>query len=591
VTPHYADELATLYLGDCVEVMAELPAESVDAIVTDPPYGLEFMGKEWDRLWNEGEDGRQGRIDEHGGMDMWGKRPQQAWHEAWAREALRVAKPGAHLLAFGGSRTHHRLASAIEDAGWEIRDCLVWAYASGFPKSLDVSKAIDKAAGAERESTGPVVYAGGHVQNHAGGRQGYHEWKGEGVHEGTEPATDAARQWAGWGTALKPAWEPIVLARKPLRGTVAGNVQEYGTGALNIGATRIGVGDGGNRDGEASASTRYGGNGIGFQPTPGVRGGDAAGRWPANLLLTDPIFDGDTPGVVGGGEAVSFAGRGPNAEAYKQAGTFFSARGGEQGYGDSGTYSRFFLVPKSSRSDREPATIDEALRLHRERGECDKLPAWRRQDLSPSEPTDSLSLARDTSDEPSTGDSNSATSLPGKPPTARSPRATRSTTSTATRPTTGSPTSSSSIPSATSASIPAASSETGNGGSPAASAEPSSLWAPEIGTSPPKGGRSTGGVGPATSARWSSRNSCGDCGKPLPRVSTHPTQKPTALMRHLVRLVTPPGGTVLDCFLGSGTTAIAANQEGFRAIGIEREPEYLDIAVARLAHQPLGMAL
>ena len=159
------------------------------------------------------------------------------------REAFRVAKPGAHLLAFGGTRTYHRLACAIEDAGWEIRDCLVWAYASGFPKSLDVSKAIDKAAGAEREKVAvgsPVKrMIPGADQNSTG------SWikdNGREYQPGVEvPATDAARQWEGWGTALKPAWEPIVMARKPLRGTVAANVTRYGTGALNIDATRIGT--------------------------------------------------------------------------------------------------------------------------------------------------------------------------------------------------------------------------------------------------------------------------------------------------------------------------------------------------------------
>ena len=214
--------------GDCLEVMATLPAESVSAIVTDPPYGLEFMGKEWDRLGDIGQMTHSG-IPDRDGSSVFGRtrvsysgsanrkcracnswewdyperkcscekpdfpnvkalesRRMQDWHEAWAREAFRIAKPGAHLLAFGGTRTVHRLAAAIEDAGWEIRDMLVWGYASGFPKSHTL---------------------------------------------------DA--EWNGWGTALKPAWEPIVMARKPLRGTVAANVLRHGTGALNIDGTRI----------------------------------------------------------------------------------------------------------------------------------------------------------------------------------------------------------------------------------------------------------------------------------------------------------------------------------------------------------------
>jgi site-specific DNA-methyltransferase (adenine-specific) len=170
--------------GDCRTVMATMEPESVDAIVSDPPYGLGFMGKEWD----------------HGvpGVTFW-------------VEALRVAKPGAHLLAFGGTRTFHRLACAIEDAGWEIRDCIMWVYGSGFPKSHNVSKAIDKAAGAQREIIG----------------------------QSTKPSTEEAKQWDGYGTALKPAWEPIIVARKPLIGTVAENVLRYGTGAINVDACRI----------------------------------------------------------------------------------------------------------------------------------------------------------------------------------------------------------------------------------------------------------------------------------------------------------------------------------------------------------------
>ena len=166
----------------------------------------------------------------------------------WAVEAFRIAKPGAHLLAFGGTRTVHRLAAAIEDAGWEIRDMLVWGYASGFPKSLDVSKAIDKAAGAERTVVGErTLY----------GRRGSSRPRRAAPHRGcgdrapgcarwrdlTAPATPDAEKWNGWGTALKPAWEPIVMARKPLRGTVAANVLRHGTGALNIDGDGIGTDD------------------------------------------------------------------------------------------------------------------------------------------------------------------------------------------------------------------------------------------------------------------------------------------------------------------------------------------------------------
>jgi len=182
-----------LHLGDCLEVMRTMPDCSVDAVVTDPPYGLSFMGKAWDY--------------DVPGVDVW-------------REVLRVLKPGGHLLAFAGTRTQHRMAVAIEDAGFEIRDMIAWVYGSGFPKSLDVSKAIDKAAGAEREVVGQRIYGDGHVQNStklASPIGTFERTQDERLE--TAPATPEAQQWAGWGTAIKPSFEPVTWARKPL-GTV-----------------------------------------------------------------------------------------------------------------------------------------------------------------------------------------------------------------------------------------------------------------------------------------------------------------------------------------------------------------------------------
>ena len=201
---------ASVIVGDCIEAMRAMPENSIDAIVTDPPYGLGFMGKAWDAL------------------------PPG---KPWADECLRVLKPGGHLVAFGGTRTVHRLTCAIEDAGFEIRDMGVWCYWQGFPKSLDVSKAIDAAAGAEREVVGQGVSGRTSIM---GGLQGV---SGEPGHTITAPATPAARTWQGYGTALKPAHEPWVLARKPLSGTVAANVLEWGTGALNIDGCRYAYGD------------------------------------------------------------------------------------------------------------------------------------------------------------------------------------------------------------------------------------------------------------------------------------------------------------------------------------------------------------
>ena len=324
-----------LHTGDCRDVMATMDADSVDAIVTDPPYGLSFLGKGWD----------------HGvpGVEFW-------------TEALRVLKPGGHLLAFGGTRTYHRLAVSIEDAGFEIRDCLSWLYGSGFPKS--------------------------------------HNLKDD---------------WQGWGTALKPGWEPIIMARKPFRGTVAANVLEWGTGAINIDATRVGVGDvirgGGN--GQASHGGRFG-SGETHGTRPIVQSHDK-GRWPANVVLDEAI-----------------------AEQHD--------------------WSRYFYTAKASKAERNAG--------------LDGMPE--RQVT--------------TADKWATNDRRSGT--------ARQPE------------------------------------------------------------------------------EW----------KQSPVANHHPTVKPVALMRWLVQLVTPPGGVVLDPFTGSGTTGVAAVAEGFQFVGIEREPEYVEIAQRRIAY-------
>ena len=208
-----------LIQGDSFELLKKLPEASVDAVVCDPPYGLKFMDKDFDKL---GEGAQQ-----------------REWHKGWAKEALHVLKPGGFLLAFGGSRTFHHLASAVEEAGFEIRDCVMWLYGSGFPKSHDISKAIDKAAGAKREVVGSGVtgaaYTRGDRRNADEGFEG-----GQVERDITAPATPEAEQWQGWGTALKPAHEPIVVARKPFKGTVVKNVLAWGTGSLNIDGCRIG---------------------------------------------------------------------------------------------------------------------------------------------------------------------------------------------------------------------------------------------------------------------------------------------------------------------------------------------------------------
>jgi DNA modification methylase len=283
VTVHYSDDRVTLHHGDCLDVLPTLPDNSVDAVVTDPPYNLSFMSKSWDAHGNK----------------------FQAWCRLWAAECLRILKPGGHLLAFGGTRTSHRLACAIEDAGFEIRDSIAWLYGSGFPKSLDVSKAIDKAAGAEREVTGDKLDRPGYHLV-AGTRAG--EALGSGINghtveqriaaaQITAPATPEAARWQGWGTALKPAHEPVIVARKPLQGTVSANVQRWGTGALNIDATRIGMSetdrDKINHMGGFGAvgwttenGTAYEGRVDGSLRSLGATA-HAAGRWPANVVLDE----------------------------------------------------------------------------------------------------------------------------------------------------------------------------------------------------------------------------------------------------------------------------------------------------------------
>jgi len=377
---------ATLYLGDCLEVLRTLPDNSVDSVVTDPPYGLKFMGKKWD----------------HDVPPV----------EVWA-ECLRVLKPGGHLLAFAGTRTQHRMAARIEDAGFEIRDMIAWVYGSGFPKSLDVSKAIDKAAGARGHDAVGFNAAGIGKSNGGSKFRSDHP-------DYVKPVaiTEAAQQWQGCGTALKPALEPITMARKPLVGTVAANVLAHGTGALNIDGCRVGVEGGTSRSMQAS----YPKNPDGTEDRSGswARTGHEilaldAGRWPANVIHdgSDEVVAGfpDVKGAVSNG-------RKGKAGIYEDG---IGSAAQAPGYADTGSAARFFYCAKASKSDRNS------------------------------------------------------------------------------------------------------------------------------------------GAG-----------------------NTHPTVKPTNLMRYLCRLVTPAGGAVLDPYMGSGTTGVACHQTQRAFIGIEREPKYFDIACRRI---------
>jgi site-specific DNA-methyltransferase (adenine-specific) len=392
----------------------------------------------------------------------------QDWHYRWAIEALRVAKPGCIMLAFGGTRTHHRLACAIEDAGWEIRDTVMWVYGSGFPKSLDISKAIDKAAGAEREVVG--------VSNPHDPR-GAAKYRGDsGIFatgrspEGvpiTAPATDLARLWQGWGTALKPAWEPIIVAMKPLDGTFAQNAERHGVAGLCIDGCRVGTEGGETHRGgyqDAMVGGKVARGGVDTDLTP-------KGRWPANL-----IHDGSEEVLAG--FPVTKSGVAVRRNGNQERGTFpvkIAVGSEDVGYNDTGSAARFFqCCPPDGEEVRRLYYCAKASRAERELG----LEGMEERD------------ARVTGMQADQG-------MPFRM-------------------------------------------ESGVATNPKA--------------------------------------------PPIQSANHHPTVKPLALMRYLVRLTkTPTGGLVLDPFMGSGTTGVACVMEGRDFVGIELSEEYCAIARARIA--------
>ncbi len=471
--------------GDCIEVLKTFEDDSLDSCVCDPPYGLEFMGKDWDAPWKQLGDVVQDPATVGGFQDGNGGNPYsrsrirygrgngyQQWCEAWAREVLRVLKPGAHLLAFGGTRTYHRMVCAIEDAGFEIRDQIGWLYGSGFPKSLDVSKAIDKAAGAKRKiigkwkPTGKARLVGG--KNRDGIFTDYSKAELKGELSITAPATPAAQQWNGWGTALKPAWEPIVVARKPLIGTVAQNVLRFGTGAINVDGSRVRI-----EDGYATNKVTQGGDhfsicsdkktrGTTFNPSPN-------GRWPANVIHdgSDEVLA-EFPETKGPGfykNPCAAPEKGKRGGAVQFSRTADNMRSEISRFsGDTGTAARFFKACEFGNDE----LLDAARILY-----CAKA-------------------SKRDRDEGLVG------------------------------------------------------------------FESHDIYSESAAT-------------PMRDHREQAK-----------RRNHHPTVKPTALMRYLVRLVTPPGGTVLDCFAGSGSTGKAARLEGFGFVGVERESDYVKIANARI---------
>lgn len=554
-----------LLLGDCRDVMAGMAANSVDTIITDPPYGLEFMGKDWDN----GVPGRH----------FW-------------ELALRVAKPGALLLAFGGTRTWHRLACAIEDAGWEIRDTLMWLYGSGFPKSHDISKAIDKSKGAER----PDALHGGHKGMHSsldGQTEGHRLVRGAvgpvigiGTLTRGTPQTPLAQLWQGWGSALKPAFEPIILAMKPLDGTYAHNAETWGVAGINVDGGRIGCSDKTPFPaGVISNTEAVFGNGAGlYEHRPRPDDTHASGRWPANLLLGEEaaaMLD-EQSGERGGGAFIPAGGvrrtapKFPISKGWNGNSLDPSATASPNNYGDTGGASRFFYTAKAGRVERlQYLTCD-----------CETviLSAWVKEDRNQSGLTDSTLPQPDTCGEMSTDASCCNTSKSGQMQTGLSPQDSICTTPTETRQTTDSPTFNWSTPQIISGCTEDASCETGSGGSPAVSVENSSFSMPGTFICRQKDGRCTGVVVNATSPLWSETSVCAVCGQKV-RKTSHPTQKPLALMRYLVKLTaTPTGGVVLDPFMGSGSTGCACVLEERDFIGIEQEAEYVEIARARIAY-------
>jgi site-specific DNA-methyltransferase (adenine-specific) len=453
--------------GDALDVLTALPDASVDAVVTDPPYELGFMGKGWDAsgiAYNVG---------------LW-------------REALRVLRPGGHLLAFGGTRTYHRLACAVEDAGFEIRDSITWLYGSGFPKSHDVSKAIDKAAGATRKVVGKGVNYDAKVKHGGtwtGGCYAQDAYAGAAGPLITAPATPEAAQWSGWGTALKPASEPIVVARKPLAGTVAANVLAHGTGALNIDACRTQYLDDADRTQAAVPQSALGvkaeGGVYGFGTGQG-RTGDRfeppiTGRWPANVVLSH------TEDCVPVGER--------------------TVRGDKRDGGDGTRAGGFGDVRTGTDGNGRPAGRlygDETVEVF---------------DCAPGCPVAELDAQ--------SGVTVSSTHTRGQGLT---------------------------------------------GGTYGAPGGP---------TDPLRGVTDSGGASRFfPTFRYQAKAPTRE--RPKVEGIAHPTVKPLALMRWLVRLVTPPGGTVLDPFAGSGTTVEACLTEGFACVAIEREAEYLPLIQARI---------
>lgn len=540
-----------IHNGDCAEVMASMGDNSVDAIVTDPPYGLSFMNKEWDSFGTDTQD--KSKL----------AQSMVAFQESMTpifAEALRVAKPGAHLLCFGGTRTFHRMACAIEDAGWECRDCIMWVYGSGFPHSMDVAKAIDKASGYVGEVIGErtvdVGMQGGHM--HAGRKSQQQQQ--------VRALSDQAREWEGWGTCLKPAWEPIIVARKPLDGTVASNVLKWGTGALNIDACRVPIEQGDDvfaKNPHTHSKGKDSGIYGRYNEQQGNWSGDK-GRFPANV-----VHDGSQMVL----ELFPDTQRADGHRIRRNA-SHDNVYGGYTGEQPSGTMhsdlggsaARFFYCAKASKKERNMGMGKHLI--------------WEQnQELTRLLERASSLLARDISESMmlSLVGIGCSMSLSGNESTDLSQAECRYITSTVIPLITESRTCSSSPRSNISESILDAIRTSEESGISLARLADKSSQSRQDSTS--------GGTDTATSAASALFGVLSEIRRRAKQGNFHPTIKPVALMEWLVTLVTPQGGVVLDPFAGSGTTLVACERLGFDSIGIEREAEYVEIIRRRLGEE------
>lgn len=325
-------ETNRIVTGDAFDVLPDLPAESVHACVTDPPYGLAFMGRDWDDFE---------------------PKEYQEWCEKWARAVKRVLKPGGHLLAFSGNRTHHRLFTGVEDAGFEIRDTITWHYGSGFPKASDISKTIDKRADAEREVVGKKTAPDGQPLDervsHSGEEYDEESSDYDTVKRDTyerAPATDAAKKWDGFKTGLKPATEYVVVARKPFDGATVDCVLDHGTGALNIDGTRIESGERANIKSDARGSVNDYGDGLNGSSAEGTT---TEGRYPSNVVFDETEAErlDREVGELSGGARTPQSGTGRNTS---DAPTHNDPD--ERIQLESGGPSRYFYTSKASKAER-----------------------------------------------------------------------------------------------------------------------------------------------------------------------------------------------------------------------------------------------